>query len=244
MVLALRLGAFLAAIAILEIAVATNWISAFVVPRPSSVLAGFPDLFVREYLFLRFLVTFGETFAAAAIAVAAGVPLGFLLYRHPKLDTAFRSWIGALAAAPLIMLYPLFLVVFGKNSGTVAAIGCIAALPPIIMKSVDGLKGARKVLTDVGRGFNAPPATIFWKIQLPAATPSIFNGVRLGLVLALVNVVAIEYLIYFGGLGQLVGKMADRFNVPGLYSAILLIIAISALFYALTEKVERWLRPF
>ena len=55
----------------------------------------------------------------------------------------------------------------------------------------------------------------FTKILLPAALPTIFVGIRLGLIFTLINVVGVEYIINFGGLGQLVNDLAERYDMPG-----------------------------
>jgi ABC-type nitrate/sulfonate/bicarbonate transport system permease component len=84
---------------------------------------------------------------------------------------------------------------------------------------------------------------ILAKVMIPAAVPSIVTGCRLGIVFALVNVVAVEYVINFGGIGALVNDMADRYEIGAMYGAIFSIVLVSALLYALTERTERWLRP-
>ncbi len=81
------------------------------------------------------------------------------------------------------------------------------------------------------------------KILFPAALPTIFVGVRLGLIFTLINVVGVEFLINFGGLGQLINDLAERYDLPGTYAAICFVILVSVCFFVLTEWIERWLRP-
>ena len=71
------------------------------------------------------------------------------------------------------------------------------------------------MLIDVGRSFQLTPAQQFRKILLPAALPSIFVGLRLGLIFAMINIVGVEFLINFGGLGQLINELAERYDLPG-----------------------------
>jgi ABC-type nitrate/sulfonate/bicarbonate transport system permease component len=60
---------------------------------------------------------------------------------------------------------------------------------------------------------------------------------------ALVNIVAIEYLVDFGGLGRIVSDMYFRFEVPGTYASILFVVMVSVLFYWGFGWIERRLRP-
>ena len=50
---------------------------------------------------------------------------------------------------------------------------------------------------------------------MPAALPSVFVGLRLGLIFAMINIVGVEFLINFGGLGQLINELAERYDLPG-----------------------------
>ena len=59
----------------------------------------------------------------------------------------------------------------------------------------------------------------------------------------LVNIVAIEYLIDFGGLGRIVSQMYDNFSIPETYAAIVAVILVSTIFYWGFGRVEKWLRP-
>jgi NitT/TauT family transport system permease protein len=237
------LVALLAAVAILQALVEAGLINRFIVPPPSEVAASFGRIVVEENVPARLLLTAGETFAAAVLLTAAGISLGALLYRFPLLRRACETWVAALASAPIVLMYPLFLVMFGRSARTIVAIGFVAALPPVILKTLEGLAGTRRVLIDVGRSFKLTPAQQFFKILFPAALPSMFVGVRLGLIFALINIVGVEFLINFGGLGQLIGELADRYDVPGTYAAICFVILVSVAFFAATGWIERWLRP-
>jgi len=159
------------------------------------------------------------------------------------LQRACETWVAAMASAPLVLMYPLFLVIFGRNALTIIMMGFIAGLPPVILKTIEGITATRKVLVDVGRSFNLNATQQFWKILFPAALPTIFVGVRLGLIFALINVVGTEFLINYGGLGQLITDLAERYDLAGTYAAICVVILVSVLFFMALERIERWLRP-
>ena len=93
------------------------------------------------------------------------------------------------------------------------------------------------------RSFNLTRSQQFWKILFPAALPTIFVGLRLGLIFALINIVGVEFLINFGGLGQLINELAERYDLPGTYAAICFVILVSVCVFVLLERLERWLRP-
>ena len=222
---------------------ALGWIDMFTVPPPSDILASLPQLLTEEDLGRRFLSTFLEAFAAAFLAVAAGVPLGLLLHRSRLASRAFEPWVAAIAAAPLVLLYPLFLVLVGRNLATIVLMGAISGMPAMVLKTKEGFDGTRPVLLQVGRSFGMSRAAVFRKVLVPSAIPTLANGVRLALVFALINIVGVEFLVNLGGLGQLIADLSDRYELAEMYGAVLFVILVSTCFFVLTEWLERWMRP-
>jgi NitT/TauT family transport system permease protein len=237
------LGALVGFFVVAEILIQVGLISRFIVPPPSEIIASFGRVIVEEHVFNRFLFTLGECLTAGVMITVFGIASGVLMYRFKLLQQACETWVAAMASAPIVLMYPLFMVIFGRNAWTIIMMGFVSALPPVILKTVEGISGTRKVLVNVGRSFNLTPTQQFWKILLPAALPTIFVGVRLGLIFALINIVGTEFLINFGGLGQLINDLAERYDLAGTYAAICFVILVSVLFFMVLEKAERWLRP-
>jgi NitT/TauT family transport system permease protein len=232
----------LAAGAALQALIAADVISRYVVPPPTDVLGALGRIVVEEHVPARFLLTSVETFAAGLLILAVGVPLGFFLYHSRLLRRAFEPWVAAWAAAPLVLAYPLFLVLFGRSSVTIVILGFAAGAAPVVLKTAEGLAATRSVLIDVGRSLRLTQGQMFRMILFPAATPSIFTGLRLGLMFSLINIVGVEFLINLGGLGQLINELAERYDLPGTYAAICFVLLASVLFFACMEHIERWLQ--
>jgi ABC-type nitrate/sulfonate/bicarbonate transport system permease component len=226
-----------------EALIRADLISRFIVPPPSEIIGSFYRLIAEEHIFRRFLLTASECLTAGVMLTMVGIAGGVAMHRFRLLQKACETWVAALASAPFVLMYPLFMVIFGRNAWTIIMMGFISGLPPVILKTIEGMSGTRTVLVNVGRSFNLTQTQQFRKILLPAALPTIFVGVRLGLVFALINVVGTEFLINFGGLGQLIEDLAERYDLAGTYAAICFVICVSVLFFMTLEKIERWLRP-
>ena len=67
-------------------------------------------------------------------------------------------------------------------------------------------------------------------------------AVRFGLIFSMITIVAVEFLINFGGLGQLINELAERYDLAGTYAAIIFVILVSVIVFEITERIERWLR--
>jgi NitT/TauT family transport system permease protein len=233
----------LALVALIEVLIRAGWINPFIVPKPTDIVMSFERIIMEENILPRFFLTCGEALMASLMLSVAGISIGVLLHQSRIVRLATETWVAAVASAPLVLMYPLFLVIFGRSAWTIIMIAFVSALPPVILKTLEGLSGTRPVLINVGRSFKLTPSQLYWKILFPSALPTIFVGVRLGMIFALINIVGVEFLINFGGLGQLVNELAERYDLPGTYAAICFVILVSVLFFIGTERIERWLRP-
>ena len=240
---ALGIGSLFVFVALLELLIRVGMINRFIVPMPSDIVAAFPRVIVEEHVLQRFVLTAGEAFSASVLVTIVGVAGGVVLHRYNLLRLATETWVAAIAAAPLVLMYPLYLVIFGRSALTIVMMGFTAGVAPVILKTLEGLLATRRVLINVGKSFNLTPSQQFWKILFPAALPTIFVGLRLGLIFALINIVGVEFLINFGGLGQLINELAERYDLAGMYAAICFVILVSIGVFLLTERLERWLRP-
>ena len=239
----LGIGGLVAVLVLVEILIRAGAINRFIVPMPSEIGASFERVIVEEDVFGRFWQTMKEAFWAIVLITIVGVSTGVLLHRVTLLRRATETWVAALASAPTVLMYPLFLVIFGRSALTITMMGFVAGLAPVILKTIEGLSGTRRVLINVGRSLKLTESQLFWKILFPAALPNIFVGLRLGMIFALINVVGVEFLINFGGLGQLINELAERYDLAGTYAAISFVVLISVVFFMFTEKAERWLTP-
>ena len=121
---------------VIETLLRTGVLNRFIIPPPSDVFAAFPRLIMSEDILGHFLTTCRECFYAILLVALIGIPAGAVLHRARLLRAATESWIAALASAPLVLLYPLFLIVFGRSQAAIVTMGVIAGLPVLDRKSV------------------------------------------------------------------------------------------------------------
>src|SRR5258708_27329736 len=195
---ALGIGSLLVFVALLELLIRVAIINRFIVPMPSDIIAAFPRVVVEEHVLQRFLLTAGEAFSASILVAIVGVAGGVVLHRYHLLRLATETWVAAIASAPLVLMYPLYLLIFGRSALTIVMMGFTAGLAPIILKTLEGLMGTRRVLIHVGRSFNLTRSHQFWKILFPAALPTIFVGLRVRQHLSLLLIVRAPVPIKLG----------------------------------------------
>jgi NitT/TauT family transport system permease protein len=147
-----------------------------------------------------------------------------LLVTLTRLGFAF-----ALAAVPAVPLGLLMGMARPVRDLVEPYIAFILPVPKIAVQTMDPR------LIEVGRNYGAHGARLFWKVILPAALPAIFTGLRLGLGLSLVTLVAVEFVAAKSGLGHLVYRHWQMLSTPEMYAAFAL---VGALGLALTRGLR------
>src|SRR6185312_6491725 len=108
---------------LLEGAVRADLVSSAVVASPSAALLGIVDLQQKVDILGALRSTLSTTLVAVALELIVAVPLGHLMYKRRAFSIAYTGWFAALSAAPIFLLYPLFLVIFGRNLVTLIVMG-------------------------------------------------------------------------------------------------------------------------
>jgi NitT/TauT family transport system permease protein len=171
---------------------------------------------------------------SAAVGVAAGVFMG--LSRRAE-------WLGVpifivLQAAPLAALIPLLVLAYGVGLATKVLTVCILAMPAVVLNSFKAIRHAPAPLVEMGQAFLGSRPQLIAKIILPAASPVIFAGLRLGLAAGFIGIILAEILISPTGVGDLITYHQSIADYPKMFAAIVAVILLSALFIELMAKIE------
>jgi len=122
--------------------------------------------------------------------------------------------------------------------------GALSAFFQIVISTLAGVQTMDPRLLEVGRSYGARGARLFSRVILPAALPAIFTGLRLGLGLALVALVAVEFIAAKSGLGHLVYRHWQMLSTPEMYAAFALVGALGLVLTrglrALQARVLAW----
>lgn len=234
-----RILLIVGALLLLEIAVRVGIINEFFMPPPSEFLVQV----LRDLTDAAFLTAAGATLlttgAAFLLAALVGVALGFLFWRSRRLGEAYEPFVAGLFSSPIIILFPIAAVLFGRNATAAIALSALFGVLPIILYTRQALSGVSPILLKVGHSLNLSTTNNFRHILLPAAAPTIFTGLRVGMTYILKVVVTMEFVLRIGGMGSLVSESSLQFRATELYSGVTLIVLLSAAFIYLTYRVER-----
>jgi NitT/TauT family transport system permease protein len=184
-------------------------------------------------------VTAVEFVVAIALGSIAGAGVGLALGANRFLAAAYERWVHYLAPVPKIIFFPALLLAFGAGPGSKIAMGAISCFFPVAISIASGVRGVRQVLLQVGRSFRATTWQMATKIYLPAVREPLLNGLRLGFGVAAIGVLLAETKLSKAGIGFLVMDAYRRFDMPGMYALLILVVLLVAAVNAAVTRLNR-----
>jgi len=219
----------------------TGVIPAAFIGRPSKFL----PLLVQETLSGKFVFAAVDTLSATLMAFALGgilaLATALLLAVYPTLKELIDPFIDAMNALPRVALVPLFIVWFGL--GTLSKVVSGVSLMYFILL-YNTLAGAQSVDPDhlqLARSLGLPRRQVFLRVVIPTAIPSIFVGLRLGLVYTLLGVVTAELIAGGKGLGSLISYYSNTFDADGVFAVLLVLVVLADALSMVMTRIEQWL---
>jgi NitT/TauT family transport system permease protein len=224
----LQLGLLGALTAIFEIAVQVGWLDKFTFAAPSSMAVSMTTLLMdpgfRSDALWPTLVSMLAAFGSAALI---GVATGVLLWRSRPLFHATRPYLVLAYSVPVVVLYPVFLSIFGGGALPVVVVAAIFALPAVILNTAIGFSETARALVKVGLSYNLRPGAMLAHIYFPAAWPHIFTGLRIAAGYSIVAVIGTEFILSTRGLGHAIANAYNGFAIRQMYGEILIVILLA-----------------
>ncbi|MFB9836640.1 ABC transporter permease [Actinoallomurus acaciae] len=217
-------------------------------PAPTTIAKRMYELWLTgpaSHLFLtpaatgNILPSIGRMLAGWGIAVVFGVGLGVLLGRSRRLLDYVDPLIQFFRAIPSPALIPVFIVLFKLGLTMRLAVIVFGVLWPILLNSIDGARSVEPVQMDLSRVFALTRFERFRLIIMPSAAPKIFAGLRVSLSMSIILMVISEMVGGTNGIGYTLYTAKDSFQLPDMWSAIVLLGILGYTLNALLLWVER-----
>jgi ABC-type nitrate/sulfonate/bicarbonate transport system permease component len=229
-VLLLRVSIVMALMVLWELLSRSGWFYSDVLPSLLAIAAAVYELLGHGEYYFNLGVTAGEIGIALLIGGLSGLLVGLVLGANRFLARAFEPYLYYLGPTPKIIFLPIAIMWFGVETPSKIAIGTISCFFPIALSVAAGMRQIDRVLISVGRSFRAGTLQMVLKIYLPAMRHPIVNGVRLGFGFALIGVLLTETRFSNKGIGFLIIRAYDTFDMPRMYAMliVLFVLAIGA----------------
>ena len=186
----------------------------------------------------------GNLVISFVLATVIGVVLGLALGLVRPLSWFVEPTIHFFRAIPPVALVPIFVSLIGFGNETRIVSITLAAVFPILISTIDGVRAGEPTLEMVSRVYRLGWSERLFSVMLPAASPRILSGMQVSLITAFVVMIASEMLGSSTGLGAATLLAQQSFAIPDMWAGILVLgvigYAATALFTLFRRRVLRW----
>jgi NitT/TauT family transport system permease protein len=185
---------------------------ASLIPPPYDVWLELKDLAVggvnddaySQTLHIHLLASLSRVYGGFALALIVALPLGMLIGRVPLIRQLIDPTIQILRPVPVTAWLPLAMIIFGLGPRSAFFLVFLGAFYPILVNTIFGVRSVEPRLFEAAAMLGCVGPAQFFRVVLPAALPSIFTGMRLGLGFAWVVIVVGEMTGVQTGLGAII----------------------------------------
>jgi glycine betaine/proline transport system permease protein len=174
---------------------------------------------------------------ATALSMALGVPLGIWAAHKPRVWSTVQPILDLMQTMPTFVYLIPILILFGLGAAPALIVTIIFAMPAPVRMTYLGLTSIPKPMLEAGESFGATKRQLLWKVELPAALPSIMAGLTQCIMLSL-SMVVIATLIGAPSLGNPVNRALNNRNIPlGIEAGLAIVILAIILDRVLAARV-------
>ncbi len=210
-------------------------------PPPGLVFTRLAQQLVTGAFLHEIGVTLFRLFAGFSIAVILGVSIGLAAAASPAVNSVVRPIVRVLAPLPKVALYPALLLLLGFDHASKITLVAADALFPILLSTYYGASMVEQKLIWSAMAAGTPRRQILFKVVLPAATPSILTGCRIGLVISCIVVFLAEMITSADGLGHLLVIAARNFQTVDMFVPLISISILGLTLNAAFNTLRAWL---
>ncbi|WP_414446996.1 ABC transporter permease [Burkholderia sp. 22PA0099] len=231
--------AFIALLIIWECAVRATNTPTLILPAPSQIFVALVDG-IRDGLYGRDLAsTLSATALGYVVGCVAGIALGAILAEYRVLERLFYPLIVALQSLPKIALAPLFVMWFGFGMLSKTVTVALLCFFPLLVNAMTGIAAADPDRVTLLHAMAASRSQIFIHVKLPSAASSIFAGLQVSVVLALIGALVAEFIGSDSGMGIVIEATRSNLDTPGMFAALVILAVIGLVSTKVIQEIQR-----
>jgi len=207
-------------------------------PPFTEVLSALGDVTTSHSFAGAMQVTATSYVGGLLLAIAVGIPMGFLMGLVPAADKMLNMWVNTFLSAPLSALVPVFMILFGLGTPTVIVTVFMFAVWIIVLDTRAGVLGITPSLLEMSYSFKASKAERL-KIILLASLPEILAGLRLGMIRGVKGVVIGQLLVSIIGVGALFQLYQQNFQMAHFWALIVILFTIALTLAGIVGRIEK-----
>lgn len=211
---------------------------------PSVIAAQFGEMVTSGELFGHLRSSLVRSYTGFLAGSLLGIGLGLLSGISRRAEDLFNPLISLTYPIPKIAILPLILLWLGFGELSKVTIVAISSFYQVAISTFAGVRSVDPILVRAAMDCSASELQILRKVILPAALPSVFAGLRLGLGVSLIVVVAAEFVAAKFGIGYLIWSSAEIFQTERMMGGIIVTSVLGFGFTLILKALERAAIPW
>jgi ABC-type nitrate/sulfonate/bicarbonate transport system permease component len=213
--------------------------TSFFFPPLSEIVQAFGETWLQGRLRSDVLPSLIRLAIGYGIALLIGVAAGMAIGSSRMLREVLEPVLEFLRAIPPPVLIPVIILFAGIDDGMKVAVIAFGCVWPILLNTVEGVRGVDEVLRDTSRTYRLGRRATLTKLILRGASPRIMTGARQSLSIGIILMVISEMFAATNGLGFTTIQFQRTFAIPEMWTGIILLGIIGVVLAMLFRLVER-----
>lgn len=211
---------------------------AFILPGPGLVWQRFLRSLAEGQLTRHLLATLLEVLSGLLLGGLAATILGYLLAKSPAFEKLISPYLVASQSLPVVAIAPLLVIWFGPGIFSKILICSLTVFFPILINTVVGLREVPQDLRNLMKSLHANRSQTFRKLEVPAALPIYFGGLRVGATLSIIGAVIGELVGADRGLGFLINVGRGQYDTALVFVAVITLVIMAMSLYGVVVLIE------
>jgi len=212
---------------------------AFLLPTPGGVWNKFITTLADGTLITHAAVTFYEVLLGLALGSGLAMLLGYALAKSPVTEKILSPYLVASQAIPMVAIAPLLIIWFGAGIFSKVLVCALIVFFPVLVNTMIGFRAVPENLRDLMRSLRATRWQKLRLLEIPAALPVLFGGLRIGATLSVIGAVVGEFVGSDKGLGFLINVGRGQYDTSLVFVAIFTLIFMALVLYGLAMLAEK-----
>lgn len=213
-------------------------------PAPTKVFSTLIDMIKTGLLFSDLRISLYRIFGGFLLGTIPGLVIGLTMGLFPVVKLIMDPIIAATYPIPKLALMPLIMIIFGLSEFEKMVVIALGTFFVVLINTCSGVVNLDKIYMDVAKNYGATKKDYYLTVALPGALPMIFTGLKLGMGMALLLIVAAEMNGASAGIGYRIWASYSIFNIPEMFVSFIMMALLGYIFTVALDELERWIIPW
>ncbi|HWR05543.1 ABC transporter permease [Sporomusa sp.] len=227
-----------------EAAARLGFVDTRLLSSPSLILQAFFPLLISGDLLYNTWVSVMRVIWGFIAGAIPGILIGMSMGLSPLVRSAVEPMIAATYPIPKLAIMPLILLIFGLGETSKIFTIAIGVFYLVVINTMAGVLNIDKIYLEVAKNFGASRKDFYLTVALPGALPMIFAGLKLGMGMALILIVAAEMSAAKAGVGWMIWRAYDMFDIEQMFVALITLSVLGYIFSLVLDWMERLVLPW